>query len=149
MVRRLIVPALVLGLAAPALAQDPPSEEDLLEQVRNLQESLATPAAPPEQEPMVDEAVAAEIRQRLGEELGVEVLDVRAIEANDRQAYAAKIMNPGGDSNAAFQVTTLVVDRESGEVLGVLAPSIGTAAEFSRGGASFQSDQSIRRRTYR
>jgi hypothetical protein len=148
------------AVALPASAQQTPrGEQQLIERVQQMRERLQGGGAPAQEagpagaaEP-VDQAAVAELKQRLASDLGVDVLDVRPIEANGRQAYAVKVMNPGGNSNDAFLVSTLVVDRESGEVLGRLPQSIGTSTDFSGGGVRFEplenSGPAIRRRTYR
>jgi hypothetical protein len=122
--------------------------------------AMAQQAQPDPERPASDgpaqqgEAEPAGLKERLASELGVELLDIRPIEVDGREAYAVKVMNPGGNSNNAFLVATLVVDGESGEVLGRLPQSIETAADFSQRGARFEPDlddsgQAIRRRTYR
>lgn len=131
------------------------SEQELIGQARRIRERLQSEGgAESEPAPALDEAAVAELKERLAEESGVEVLGVEAIETDGRPAYAVKVMNPAGNSNDAFQVSTLIVDRDSGEVLGRLQQSIGTAAGFPQGGARFQpnidsSGLTIRRRTYR
>jgi hypothetical protein len=112
----------------------------------------ALPATAQQAQP--GDAAVAGLKERLASELGVDVLDIRPIEANGRQVYAVKVMNPGGNSNDAFLVSTLVVDRKSGEVLGRLPQSIETAADFPESGAQFEPDlddsgHAMRRRTYR
>lgn len=68
----------------------------------------ATPAAAvTEQEA---EALAAE-------RFGVEVLKVRPGFVEDRQVWLVTVMNPGANSNSAFVVSTLALDRASGEFL--------------------------------
>jgi hypothetical protein len=148
--------------AAPAAEQQaaPGKEQQPVARPEQTRESLQGAGAPAggagpagEAAPKLDEAAVAKLKERLASELGVEVLDVRPVEANGRQVYAVKVMNPGGNSNDAFLVSTLIVDRESGEVLGRLPQSIDTAAEFSESGARFEPDfeggRTIRRRTYR
>jgi hypothetical protein len=140
--------------AAPGEGQQP------VERPQQARESPGRDGAPAggastagEAAPKLDEAAVARLKERLAAELGVEVLDVRPVEADGQQVYAVKVMNPGGNSNDAFLVSTLVVDGESGEVLGRLPQPIGTAADFSESGARFEPDLegglAIRRRTYR
>jgi hypothetical protein len=57
--------------------------------------------------------VSAEITERYH----VTVLRVTPTEVDDRAAYAVVAMNPGGDDNGAFRVTTLIVDAETGELV--------------------------------
>jgi hypothetical protein len=57
--------------------------------------------------------VSADIAQRYG----VSVLKVTPTEIDGHAAYAVVVMNPGGDDNGAFKVSTLLVDAASGELL--------------------------------
>ncbi len=66
-------------------------------------------------EPMSKDAVAA----RIAEVYGVEVLRVQEVTVDGRAAYAITVMNPGGNSNAAFQVNTLLADAATGNLLPV------------------------------
>ena len=60
-----------------------------------------------------------EAERKLAETYGVEVIAkrTRAGEIDGRPVWFLTVMNPGGDSNAAFKVTTLAVDRDSGELV--------------------------------
>jgi len=61
---------------------------------------------------------AQEAGQRVAESYGVEVLRVRDMRTADgRRAYAVTVMAPGGDNNEAFQVTTLLVDPQTGDLI--------------------------------
>ena len=56
--------------------------------------------------------------QRVAETYGVEALRVREMRTEDgRRAYAVTVMAPGGDINGAFQVTTLLVDAQTGDLI--------------------------------
>ena len=56
--------------------------------------------------------------QKVAETYGVEALRVQEMRAADgRPAYAVTVMAPGGDFNGAFQVTTLLVDARTGELI--------------------------------
>ena len=56
--------------------------------------------------------------ERVAQTYGVEALRVRTIRTEDgRRAYAVTVMAPGGNSNGAFQVTTLLVDAETGDLI--------------------------------
>lgn len=57
----------------------------------------------------------AQVTARIEAAYPVKVLTVREIEDNGRPAYAVVVMNEGGDFNEAFQVNTIVVDRETGK----------------------------------
>lgn len=48
---------------------------------------------------------------------GVRALKVRPGEVGGRTVWLVTVMNPAGDSNAAFQVNTLAVDQETGELV--------------------------------
>lgn len=60
-----------------------------------------------------------EAERRVAEDFGVEVLTkrTRAGEIDGRAVWFLTVMNPGGTSNDAFQVNTLAVDRETGELV--------------------------------
>ena len=56
--------------------------------------------------------------RQLAEAYGVEPLRVREMRLEDGSlAYAVTVMTPGGDSNDAFLVTTLLVDARTGELV--------------------------------
>jgi hypothetical protein len=64
------------------------------------------------------EALTAEaVAQRVAERYGVEVLDVAPSDGEGSPAYIVTVMNPGGNSNGAFRVTRLMVDRMTGELI--------------------------------
>ena len=60
-----------------------------------------------------------EAERRLAETFGVEVIEkrTRSGEIEGRAVWFMTVMNPGGDFNAAFKVTTLAVDQETGELV--------------------------------
>lgn len=58
------------------------------------------------------------VKDRIAQDYGVKVLKVRRAEdANGRAVYLVTVMNPGGNFNEAFQVNTLMVDAQSGELI--------------------------------
>lgn len=59
----------------------------------------------------------ADVTAQIEEAYPVKVLRVTPGEIENRQVWMVTVMNEGGTSNAAFQVTTLAVDRESGELV--------------------------------
>ncbi|UCH74730.1 MAG: hypothetical protein JSU82_02425 [Rhodospirillales bacterium] len=63
---------------------------------------------------LMSEAAA---RQALEAEYGVEVLRVEAGERDGVPVFFARVMNPAGNFNEAFQVNILVVDRRSGRLV--------------------------------
>lgn len=64
-------------------------------------------------EPLTAEKVSADIAERYH----VTVLRATPTKIGDRQAYALVVMNPGGNDNDAFTVTTLVADAETGALV--------------------------------
>ena len=69
-------------------------------------------------------AAAAEVTSEqaaagIAADYGVEVLRVRPGEIDGKPVWMVTVMQPGGLSNAAFQVTTLAVDRASGALVPV------------------------------
>lgn len=61
--------------------------------------------------------VSADITKRYG----VTVLHITPTQVDDRAAYAVVVMNPAGDDNGAFSVTTLIADAETGELVSQFA----------------------------
>ena len=55
-----------------------------------------------------------ELKQQIEQTYPVCVLGIRAIKADVKTAYTVTVMIRGGDSNDAFQVTTLAVDAATG-----------------------------------
>ncbi len=56
--------------------------------------------------------------KRLVEEsYGVEVLGVRASEIDERAVWLVTVMVPGGNSNAAFMVSSLAIDQQTGQLV--------------------------------
>ncbi len=64
-------------------------------------------------EALTADKVSAEIADRYH----VTVLRVTPTKLGDRAAFAVLVMNPGGDENNAFQVSTLLVDAATGALL--------------------------------
>ncbi len=60
-----------------------------------------------------------EAERKVAEDFGVEVLAklTRAGEIEGRAVWFLTVMNPGGTFNDAFQVNTLAVDQETGELV--------------------------------
>lgn len=73
----------------------------------------AVPVLPAAQAAVSQAAAAKSIAERFG----VEVLKVRAGERDGRKVWLVTVMQPGGNSNNAFQVHFLAVDQESGELV--------------------------------
>lgn len=77
-----------------------------------------------------------EIAASIAETYGVEVLSLRDAKADGRAAYAVTVMNPGGNSNAAFQVNTLLVDAATGALIPTFRH--GASGYDYPGGAAYQ-----------
>ena len=75
--------------------------------------ALSLAMAAPAQAQVGREQAAA----RIAEDYGVEVLRVRPGEIDGQAVWLVTVMQPGGDFNTAFQVTTLAVDQVSGELV--------------------------------
>lgn len=75
---------------------------------------VSAPAANAATEFSPEEAAVA---KKLTDTYGVQVLRIRPGEMNGTPVYIVTVMNPGGDFNAAFQVTTLAVDQKTGTLV--------------------------------
>lgn len=64
-------------------------------------------------EALSPDSVAAAVADRYG----VKVLRVTPAERDGKQLLDLVVMNPGGNFNEAFKVTTLVVDAETGDLV--------------------------------
>ena len=60
---------------------------------------------------------ADQVKAKIAKEFGVKVLKVRPSNADGRKVFVVTVMNPGGDFNEAFQVSTIAVDVETGELV--------------------------------
>jgi hypothetical protein len=162
--RALVTAGLLLPLvSAPALAkgadqagQTAPSAQELIDRLAQIQGEIGGAPA------KGSEAGAAQapapglseeqMRSRLEEELGVEVLGLEVVDPNGPPAYAVRVMNPPGNYDAAFLVSTLLVDGETGEIL-AQSPGRPTAADPDVLPESFRPDldasgREIRRRSH-
>ncbi len=75
---------------------------------------VAAPLLVPAAQAAVSQEAAA---KSIAERYGVQVLKVRAGERSGRKVWLVTVMQPGGNSNGAFQVHLLAVDQESGELV--------------------------------
>lgn len=71
-------------------------------------------ALPP---PAIAALSANQVKAKVAKAFGVKVLKVRPGKADGRKVYLVTVMNPGGDFNEAFQVSTIVVDVETGKLV--------------------------------
>ncbi len=67
--------------------------------------------------PVAAEVSEDQVRSMLAERFDVDVLRVTEDQADGRAVYRVTVMNKGGTFNEAFQVNTLVVDRQTGELV--------------------------------
>ena len=61
---------------------------------------------------------ADQVAAAIAEAYGVTVLRIEPMTKDGRAAYLVTIMNPGGDLNDAFQVNKIIVDAETGNLIG-------------------------------
>ncbi len=59
------------------------------------------------------------LKQKVEQTYPVHVLDIRAVKADGKAAYAVTVMNRGGDFDEAFQVNTFIVDADTGALIPV------------------------------
>lgn len=60
---------------------------------------------------------ADQIKKQVESVSGGKVLKIEPREVGTLKAYAVTIMNPGGNTNSAFQVYTVIVDAENGTIV--------------------------------
>ncbi|PWC43485.1 PepSY domain-containing protein [Azospirillum sp. TSO22-1] len=116
---RTAVASLLIAAAAawPAAAQFQPQIQPAAPAPQAaLQAEPPVPAAAPV--PAVPAKPADEVKRQIEKEYGVTVLRVRDVTREDGSlAYAVTVMNPGGDRNSAFEVSTLEVDARTGKLV--------------------------------
>ncbi len=172
----LMLGALAAQTIAPADAQAPTGEQELIDRIRRIQGELG-PGAPPPQDPAARERALIEqieaigrdarseagagARPALGEDqvrtlmrdnLGVEVLNVAVVESEGRSAFAVTVMHPPGNDNSAFLVETLLVDGATGGLLGRVPQRPRVASDLAERLGQVDLDGSgleIRRRSHR
>ena len=57
------------------------------------------------------------LAERIAKTYGVTVLKITNAEQDGAQVLLIAVMNPGGNFNEAFQVTNLVIDRQTGKLV--------------------------------
>lgn len=153
-------------------AQEPTSEEALIERLRQSQGELGRAQTPGEPARPAEELIQKievlerqlpsespgqrlalseeEVRELVSEGFGVEVLKAETVEHHGRPAYALTVMNPPGDYDGAFLVRTLLVDGATGTLLGQLPQTPRTSVPDPAPPAVIEgSGLEIRRRTHR
>lgn len=139
-----VLGGLLLGLPLAALAQAPPSEQELLERLRQIRGEIGGGATTTGAQLLSQQ----QVEQAVGERLGVQVLGSERVETEAGPRYAVKVMNPPGNYSAAFLVTTLLVDAASGEILGEARPGSDLVRPVLPSSEA-ESGLEARRRTYR
>jgi hypothetical protein len=76
-----------------------------------LSAALAFPA------PAIAAMTADQVKAKIAKDFGVKVLKVRPGKVDSRKVYLVTMMNRGGDFNEAFQVNTIIVDAETGQLV--------------------------------
>ncbi len=71
-------------------------------------------ALPP---PAIAALSANQVKAKVAKAFGVMVVKVRPGNVDGRKVFVVTMMNPGGDFNEAFQVSTIVVDAETGKLV--------------------------------
>ena len=93
------------------------------------------------------------IARLVAEELGVQVLKLTLTDAQDPPTYAVRVMNPPGNDNDAFVVSTLLVDATTGAILGQVHPVPSAARPdampLTRTPEDADGGRDLRRRTFR
>ena len=67
--------------------------------------------------PAIAAMTANQVKAKIAKDFGVKVLKVRPGKADGRKVFVVTVMNPGGDFNEAFQVSTITVDAETGKLV--------------------------------
>ncbi len=67
--------------------------------------------------PVAAEISSEEAARMVAEQYSVKVLRVRAAVIDNTPVWLVTVMKAGGNTNDAFQVTTLAVDQESGKLV--------------------------------
>jgi hypothetical protein len=67
--------------------------------------------------PAVAAVSSEQAAQKVAEKFAVKVLKVRAAVLDSTPVWLVTVMKAGGNNNDAFQVTTLAVDQETGELV--------------------------------
>lgn len=94
------------------------------------------------------EEAAAKIRA----DYGVEILRVRAGTLDGVPVWLVTVMTPGGEVNDAFQVNTLAVDKDTGQLVPVFRPGLHAPAQPGEGSVDSKLDRrpnSMRSGTWR
>ncbi len=63
------------------------------------------------------QVTAQQASRQFAETYGVQVLKVRTGEIGGKRVHLLTVMNPKGDFNEAFQVTTVAVDADTGKLI--------------------------------
>jgi hypothetical protein len=140
-----LLAALLIGLAGTMLL---PGVAPAADQARDAQAPDSQPAPQ-----VAAELPEQQIAKKIAAELGVRVLKVTPTGAKNPPTYAVRVMNPPGNDNAAFLVSTLLVDATTGAVLGEARPTPSAAdpdvTPLTRTPEDADGGRDLRRRTFR
>ncbi|WP_431855895.1 PepSY domain-containing protein [Azospirillum sp.] len=134
--RTAVASLLIAAAAAWSAAAQTATPAELAPQAQAaLQAEQPAPAAAPAA--AVPTKPADEVKRQIEKEYGVTVLRIRDLVREDGSpAYAVTVMNPGGDRNSAFEVSTLEVDARTG----TLVPQFRHAADGYTASSAGQHD---------
>jgi hypothetical protein len=140
----------IRGELTPGAAQGAPvaalSDQELIERLRAVRRDLLAEASTAAGPTLGED----EVQRLVAEGLSVEILSIEATESAGRPAYAVTVMNPPGNDNSAFVVETLLIDGDTGSLLGKVPQIPRVAAPGPSGPSDFEgSGLEIRRRTHR
>jgi hypothetical protein len=82
------------------------------------------------------DAALERVGRAAADRLGLDFLGAASVEHEGRRLASVRVMEPAGNSNAAFLVQTLVVDPANGEVLGVFPGVNARSSGFPPGFAA-------------
>ena len=78
---------------------------------------LAVIAATAVTTPAAAQVTAKQVSTAIAAEFGVRVLKIRKSRLDGAPVFLVTVMNPGGDFNEAFQITTMAVDVKTGKLV--------------------------------
>ena len=67
--------------------------------------------------PAAAQVTAKQVSTAIAAEFGVRVLKIRKSRLDGAPVFLVTVMNPGGDFNEAFQITTMAVDVKTGKLV--------------------------------
>ncbi len=67
--------------------------------------------------PAAAQMTGKQVANKIAASFGVRVLKVRRSQLDGKAVFLVTVMNPGGDFDEAFQITTLAVDVKTGKLV--------------------------------